>query len=376
MRFVITTGGTGGHIFPALALCEEIQKNNPNASILFIGAKYGMEKDLCHKRKIPFLALNVEGFIGRGVKCVKAFLLLIKAYFQAKKILKSNNIDVIIGFGGYASAPSILAAKSLNIPIFLAEQNAYPGTVHRYFARFAQKIMLSIPVKNGFFTKKIEEKCIITGNPVREEIALYATKEIEIKNRKSKKLLILGGSLGAASINSLIISLLDDLHKEGIEILHQCGKKDYERVCEAYKKGPYPTSCVQAFIDDMQTTYNEADCVIARAGASTIAELACMKKAALFIPFPFAAHNHQYYNAKALEEKNACLLLEEKELYHNNSVINNRKLLTNISMIFDTNSLLKNELEENIAQFAKPFASKEMYQIIIDSFIEIKEKNK
>ncbi len=376
MRFIITTGGTGGHIFPALALCDEIKKNLPQASILFIGANYGMEKELCKKRNIPFLGLEVEGFIGRGVKSLKALFLLFKAYFQAKKILKSNKIDIVVGFGGYASAPSILAAKSLKIPIFLAEQNAFPGSVNRYFASFAEKILLSIPIKKGIYSSENEQKCIITGNPVRNEI-VEASKDISnINLRSSKKLLILGGSLGAQSINSIIGSLLEDLHKEDIEIVHQCGKKDYERMCKIYEDSPYSSSCVQAFIDDMSTAYKNADFVIARAGASTIAELACMKKACLFIPFPFAAHNHQYYNAKTLEEKNACLLIEESSIFHENKVKNKELVLNSILEVFHKDNTKKEELKQNIATFAKPNAAKEMYDCILNTFIEIVEKSR
>ncbi len=361
MRIIITTGGTGGHIFPAIALIKEIQRQNPSAYILFVGAEYGMEKEICEKENIPFVSLNVRGFVGRGFKSISALFLLYKAYFQAKKIVREYKIDTIVGFGGYASAPSILAARALKKNIFLAEQNAFPGAVNRYFADFANTIMLSIPVKEGLYNEEVAQKCVITGNPVREEIAQYA--DSEVSRTQSKKLLILGGSLGAQSINSLIISLLDDLHEHNIEITHQCGKSDFERVKEAYTQSKYPTSCVHAFVDDMQSAYANADFIIARAGASTIAEIACVAKATIFIPFPHAAHNHQFYNAQSLLEKNACLLIEEKEIYQENTVTNKELLLEKILYLAE-NADSRYTLACNVRTFAKKEATKEMYTII------------
>lgn len=361
MRIIITTGGTGGHIFPALALAKEILEKEPHSSILFVGGTYGMEKELCKKADIPFIALEVQGFIGKGLKSIKALYLLIKAYFQAKALLKKEEIDCVIGFGGYASAPCILAARSLKRKIYFHEQNAFPGAVHRYFASFADKIMLSIPIEKGIYSENITKKCIITGNPVRKEIAQLTQKEVE--KSQGKKLLILGGSLGAKSINTLIVSLLELLHIENIEITHQCGAKEYEKVSSAYKDSPYPSSCVHSFIEDMQKAYRDADIIIARAGASSLAELACVAKPVILIPFPFAAHNHQFYNAKSLEEKEACILIEEKEMYKNETIINKELLFKNILLLL--NSREKSyALAQNIRLFAKPSAVSNMLNII------------
>ncbi len=364
MNIIITTGGTGGHIFPALALAKEIQEKEANYKVIFVGAKNGMEEELCQKANVSFKALEVEGFIGRGLKSIKALFLLFNAFFKARQIIKDEKIDCVIGFGGYASAPSILAAKSLGKTIFFHEQNAYPGAVHRTFASFAKKIMLSIPVEKTVFPTKIKEKCILTGNPVRSEIAqLYTHERDEVENTKKIKLFILGGSLGAQSINSLIVDILPKLHHKDIEILHQCGKADYERVKSLYEESSYDASCVHAFIDDMKSAYETADIVVARAGASTLAELACVKKACILIPFPFAAHNHQYYNAKSLLDKDACILIEENKMYKNRKVTDSSLLITQILSLASSKER-RYTLSQNIKTFAKPYAVEQMLKII------------
>ncbi len=362
MRILVTTGGTGGHIFPALAFIEEIRLQNPSAYILFVGAKYGMEEELCKKANVNFKALEVKGFIGKGLKSIQACLLLAKAYFQAKKIIKKEKIDIVVGFGGYASAPSIIAAKALRKKIYFHEQNAFPGAVHRVFAPLAKKIFHAMPIANNVFSEKTLKKCVLTGNPVRKEIAQLSDLPIQ-KENKGKKLLILGGSLGARSINTLIISMLEELHAKDIEITHQCGKKDYDFVKKAYEQSPYSSSCVHAFISDMKEAYQQADFVIARAGASTITELACASKPSIFIPFPYAAHNHQYHNAHGFEEKNACILLEEKNLYKNNEVIN-KELLLNTILSLAQNEEQRYTLALNIRKCAITNATSIMYEQI------------
>ncbi len=363
MNIIITTGGTGGHIFPALALAKEILEKEPSYKIIFVGAKYGMEEELCKKANLRFKSLEVQGFIGKGLKSIKALYLLFNAFFKAREIIKEENIDCVIGFGGYASAPSILAAKSLKKPIFFHEQNAFPGAVHRIFAAFAKKIMLSIPVEKTVFPQKIKQKCVLTGNPVRAEIANMLTENSNESNNEKIKIFILGGSLGAQSINSLICDILPKLHAEDIEITHQCGKADYERVKKIYEESAYSPTCVHAFIDDMKKAYSEADIVIARAGASTLAELACAKKPAILIPFPFAAHNHQYYNAKSLSEKEACILLEEHKMYKNKQVADSSLLLTHILSLASSKER-RYTLSNNIKSFAKPHAVEQMFRLI------------
>ncbi len=364
MNIIITTGGTGGHIFPALALAKEIQEKEPSYKVLFVGAKYGMEEELCKKANLPFKALEVQGFIGKGIKSIKAFFLLLRAFFAARQIIKEQEIDCVIGFGGYASAPSILAAKSLKKTILFHEQNAFPGAVHRAFASFAKKIMLSIPIEKTVFPQKVKEKCVLTGNPVRAEIARLYNESFEEKPKSEKiKIFILGGSLGAQSINSIICDLLAKLHNEDLEILHQCGKADEERVKKLYEDSPYDSSCVHAFIDDMKKAYSEADIVIARAGASTLAELACAAKASILIPFPFAAHNHQYFNAKSLLEKDACILIKEDKMYKNKAVTDSSLLLTHILSLAHSKER-RYSLSSNIKTFAKPYAATQMLRVI------------
>lgn len=304
MRIVLTTGGTGGHIFPALAVAEQLKQRG--AELLFIGSTYGHEAELVAKAGIPFQGLNVQGVLRRGVASFAAVFHLLAAVFPAKKILKDFHPQVVAGFGAYASFAPLVAAKWLGIPITLHEQNAIPGLSNKILGKLAKKIFLSLPQRGHFFNPQI---CIITGNPVRESI-----RRVQKRTTSEKHLLITGGSQGAKAVNSVILANLERLIQAGVQIRHQCGSLDLERVKASYISHGYDTSNVYPFIDNMAEAYTWADLVVCRAGATSVAELTVAGKPSILIPFPYATHDHQTQNAAVLSKAGAACLVPQNEI--------------------------------------------------------------
>lgn len=304
-KVILTTGGTGGHIFPALAVAEELRGRYPAIELLFVGGEYGMEKALLGKAGIPFRALPVRGVLGRGLKSVAALLKLGSSMFQARKILKEFSPDVVAGFGGYASFPIMLMAKSRGIPALLHEQNAIAGASNRFLAKLGVKVCATLPDTQGF--AKIEE---VTGNPVRASLREIGKKSFG----NSKRLFVLGGSQGAAGLNRFMADSLPFFAEKGVEIIHQCGKKDEPWLKNLYKQHSFPEDSARAFIDSIADVYEWADLILCRSGASTIAEICIAGVPAVFVPFPSAIHDHQTWNAKILQNSGGACLVPEKDL--------------------------------------------------------------
>ncbi len=307
VRVILTTGGTGGHIFPALAVAEQLRLEG--AELLFVGSQYGAEARLAKQAGLDFRGLPVRGVLGRGLRSVGALWGLFRAVFMARSILKSFRPDVVIGFGAYASFPSLAAARLAGVPIAVHEQNAMPGLTNRMLARLAQRVFLSLPDVTGAFDSA---KCVQTGNPVRESIVEAGKKAVE--HPGTRRLLVMGGSQGAKAINSVVLASLERLTRAGIEIRHQTGSFDLERVLAGYRAHGIDASGVTPFIDNVAEAYQWADLVLCRAGATSVAELAVAGKPAVLIPFPYATHDHQTYNARVMVEQGAALLLAEKDL--------------------------------------------------------------
>ena len=305
-RVVLTTGGTGGHIFPALAVAEQLRQRG--SEVLFVGSSQGTEARLAAQAGIPFEGLPVHGVLGRGIRSIGAAFGLVRAVGQAKNILRRFQPDVVVGFGAYASFAPLLAAWISGIPTAVHEQNAMPGMTNRLLSRLARRVFLSLPDTHGAFQSG---KCVLTGNPVRESIVQLAD------NRKSglpgKHLLVMGGSQGARAINSLVIAGLRRLYDAGVTIRHQAGAGDLDRVRAAYHANGFDTSVVTPFIDAMPEAYTWADLVLCRAGATSVAELAVSGTPAILIPFPYATHDHQTSNARVMSEAGAALLIPETE---------------------------------------------------------------
>ena len=308
-RIVLTTGGTGGHIFPALAVAEAIRSSDPDVKLLFIGSAQGRESRLARLAGLDFRGLNVRGFMGRGSQKIRASIEMALAFFGAVQELHRFRPDVVAGFGGYASFAPMLAASVLGIRTVIHEQNAVAGSCNRVLGKIAGDICLSMENTTGF----PKAKCLHTGNPVRKAMNIAGTRRVPAPH-VPRRLLVLGGSQGAHALNEFICAILPRLKALNIEIRHQTGAADHSRVCIAYEESGYPPECVSPFFDDMAEIYEWADIAICRSGASTIGELSATGLPALLVPFPFAIHDHQAANAQMQVNAGAAYVIQESEL--------------------------------------------------------------
>lgn len=347
-KFILTTGGTGGHIFPALAVAESLRENFPDCEILFIGANYGLERELAMKASIKFIGLNAHGILGKGFAAPLALLHLLSSIPKAIKIIKEFKPDCTVGFGNYASFAAIIASQICNIPTILHEQNAIPGTTNKICSKFAKKICLSLPNTEGFNSKK----CILTGNPIRKEIC-----QITFSKRQKKctrRLLVLGGSLGARALNKYICDNLSLFKENNIEIIHQTGQKEWEKVFFTYARHNYHPKNVKPFISKMSEAYAWADLILCRAGASTVAEICAVGLPAILVPFPHAIHDHQTQNAKFLEKIGGAILVPEENITQVGELV--------IKYLKDSDGLLG--MSKNILKLARPDAANNVVAVI------------
>ncbi len=354
-RFIISGGGTGGHIYPAVAIANELKNRFPEAEFLFVGARDKMEM-----QKVPQAGYAIKGLWISGIQRKLTLdnamfpLKLASSMWNSFKIIKSFKPDVVIGTGGFASGAVLKAASMLNIPTVIQEQNSYPGITNKLLAKRANKICVAYENLERFFPK---DKMILTGNPVRQDLINEASKSEAIAyfnlDANKKTLLVLGGSLGARRINQLIEKELDFLLSQNIQIIWQCGKlylNDYSKYTEK------DNVQVVAFIDRMDLVYAAADVVISRSGASSVSELCIVGKPTIFIPSPNVAEDHQTKNAKAISDKSGAILIKESELE------------AQFETVFS--DLISNEskqlgLSQNIKKLAKPNATKDIVEEIV-----------
>jgi UDP-N-acetylglucosamine--N-acetylmuramyl-(pentapeptide) pyrophosphoryl-undecaprenol N-acetylglucosamine transferase len=308
-KCLVMAGGTGGHIFPALAVARELQ--NRNFQIHWLGSAGGMEEKIVEDAKIPLSLISVKGVRGKsGIKRLLAPLMLLRALFQALGVMINVKPDVVLGFGGFASAPGGFAAWLMRRPLVIHEQNAVAGLTNKLLAPLAKKVLHAFPIA---FANT--EKTVVTGNPVRNLIADIADPEARALGRAQKmRLLVLGGSLGATVINEMVPSALMALSEEDRpEVIHQCGVRHLQSTLDFYHNCGVEAR-VEPFIDDMCAVYEWADFVICRSGAMTIAELALAGVGALLVPYPHAVDDHQTKNAEYLAAANAAILIQQSEL--------------------------------------------------------------
>lgn len=309
MKLLLAGGGTGGHLFPAVALAQLLLKQEEQAAVQFVGTEKGLEARLLPKLGLPLQTVDMAGVVGRGLRGkLEMFPRLIKSMNQARTILKTFVPDLVIGVGGYASVPVLLMAKVLGIPYAIHEQNALPGLSNKLLGRWAKQIFLSYPDSVAGFAA---DKTVVTGNPLRPGL-----ETVDPHLPEPGKLLIFGGSRGARAINQAVCKMLPILKDwpECPQLLHQTGEDDLQDVRQAYIAAGFDPQQVVPFIDDMATAYAEARLVICRAGATTLAELTACGRPAILIPFPFAAGDHQTANARTLEAAGAAKLLPQPEL--------------------------------------------------------------
>ena len=346
MKVLISGGGTGGHIFPAVSIANALRKIQPDCKILFIGANGRLEMTKVPQAGYEIIGLDVKGFERKYLwKNFTVILTFLKSYFKAKKIVKNFAPDVAVGVGGYVSGAAMRAASALKVPVLLQEQNSFAGVTNKFLAKKADKICVAYNGMEKFFQK---EKIIFTGNPVRE--LKIKNDELTIAydhfglDKNKKTLLIIGGSLGAKTINQSILAGIEKLQSADIQVVWQTGKTYSEDIDNALKnKNLQSTIYNLQFIERMDYAYAVADLVISRAGASSISELCLLEKPSILVPSPNVAENHQFHNANALAIKDAAILIEDKDAVEN--LVNEA-----VSTIFDTQKL--NELSKNISQLA------------------------
>jgi len=353
-KVIISGGGTGGHIFPAIAIADEIKRRNPDADILFIGAEGKMEMEKVPQAGYKIIGLTIAGF---QRKFTFSNLLLpfkiLKSMAKAKRILKEFKPEVVIGVGGYASGPTLKAATMLKIPTLVQEQNSFAGKTNKILGKSVNTICTAYDGMEKFFPKK---KIILTGNPVRKEMVEIGGKREEAFNfyqldSSKKTLLVIGGSLGARTLNEAMVNHLQLLQENNIQVLWQCGKFYFETLQAELKEKDLSGIHLTQFITRMDLAYALADVIISRAGAISVSELCLVQKPMILVPSPNVAEDHQTHNAMALVNKLAALLVKDSEAKE-------QLIPTSIKLLND--SELCKELRLNSKHLAKPQATEEI----------------
>tara|TARA_B100000965_G_scaffold187527_2_gene156502 strand:- start:252 stop:1334 length:1083 start_codon:yes stop_codon:yes gene_type:complete len=350
-KFLISGGGTGGHIYPALSIADELCKNFLSPKILFVGSKNRMEM-----QKVPDHGYKIKGLWISGIKRSYSFsnflvpLKIIHSLVRSFLIIKNFKPDFVIGTGGFASGPLLYIASKLKIPTLIQEQNSYAGLTNKILSSSVDCICVAYNDMNKYFPT---QKILFTGNPVRNDINYIKpnTKNFFNSNKKRKVVLILGGSLGAKKINQFISKNLEYFEKKNLSIIWQCGKL----YSDQYKKYNSKNVQVHSFIKDISRAYFSSDYIISRSGASVISELCIVGKPVLFIPSPNLAEDHQTKNAKEIVKNNAAIMVKERDL--------NRLFFASFDKLVNDDSFSK-RLSQSIKKLAKPNATKEIIKKI------------
>lgn len=350
MRVAIAGGGTGGHLYPGIAVAERLKEKGVR-DILFIGTERGIEARVIPREGYRIEFIRSSGIVGKSIlKTFKGMINLILSIIDSIKILRRYNPDIVIGVGGYASFAPVFLSRFMGIPSIILEQNSIPGLANKILSRFANAVCITYHESFNFFPSS---KTVLTGNPVRMRI-MEGSREGGLRlfglSPQRDTVLIFGGSSGARSINRAVVDSLPYLIdlKDSVQFLHQTGDNDYEFVKEAYRR--YGLSgTVAPFIYQMPEAYAVADLIVSRAGATTLAEITALGKAAILIPYPYAAGRHQEFNARKLHDMGAAIMLSEREL-------SGERLAKEIKRLLKDQAL-KKDLEKNSRAFGRPEAS-------------------
>jgi UDP-N-acetylglucosamine--N-acetylmuramyl-(pentapeptide) pyrophosphoryl-undecaprenol N-acetylglucosamine transferase len=368
-RLIISGGGTGGHIFPAVAVANEFKARYPSAEILFVGAEGRMEMTRVPEAGYKIIGLWISGLQRRLTFSNLLFpIKLLVSYFRAIKIVNQFKPHVVIGTGGYASGPIMIAATRKGTPTVIQEQNSYAGLANKRVAEKASRVCVAYEGMEKYFPAN---KIVITGNPVRKDILNIESKRNQALSHfgftpENKVLLIIGGSLGARTINESVINGMEKLVAAEIQVLWQTGKGYYEAYKSKLANYDLKRIRVQDFVREMDLAYAAADVVISRAGALSVSEICVAKKPVILVPSPNVAEDHQTKNAKALSEKDAALLIRDAD--------SNAMLIdTALKLIFDSDK--SDRLRKNIAAFARPNATSEIVDEIEKLLPAVKNKS-
>ena len=346
LKVIISGGGTGGHIFPAVSIANAIKAKYPDTDILFVGAENRMEMERVPAVGYKIIGLPVAGFDRKNLfKNIPVLIKLYKSLSLAKKTLKAFQPDIAIGVGGYASGPTLKAAAKMGIPTIIQEQNSYAGVTNKLLAKKAAKICVAYEGMEQFFPK---EKIVLTGNPVRQDLICSEEKRQEAYSYfnldpNKKTIVVVGGSLGARTINESILPYIEELIESDVQIVWQTGKYYYKDLASQCPDTKYVH--LTEFISRMDLAYSVADLIISRAGASSISEFCLLGKSVILVPSPNVAEDHQTKNAQALVKKNAAIMVADKDA--------RKELIPEAIRVLEDDRLLQS-LKENILTMALP----------------------
>lgn len=358
MRIVVSGGGTGGHIYPALALIREIQNKTEEAEFLYIGTKKGLESDLVPRENIPFKSIHITGFKRKlSLENIKTIFRFLKGVSDSKKMLKEFKADIVIGTGGYVCGPVVYAAAKLGIPTIIHEQNSVPGLTNKFLSKYVDKIAICFEEAKTYFPK---EKVVLTGNPRASEVL----GKDGIKGRMSAGLktnvplvLIFGGSRGARPINEAVVKSFAQLREKPYQVLYVTGDAHFEDVKKEVELVGNPENVViKPFIHNMPEVLAGTDLTIARAGATTLAELTSLGIPSILIPSPYVTNNHQEKNAQALSDHGAAQILLEKDL-------TSKKLIDSMDQILIDDKKLK-EMKQAAKKLGIPDAAGRLFKLM------------
>ncbi|MFA9557364.1 undecaprenyldiphospho-muramoylpentapeptide beta-N-acetylglucosaminyltransferase [Evansella sp. AB-rgal1] len=319
MKVLVTGGGTGGHIYPALAFIRTIQKHNKDAKYLYIGTENGLEAKIVNKENIPFKTVNISGFKRKlSFDNVQTILRFLKAVRVARKYIEDFQPDIVVGTGGYVCGPVVYAAAKKGIPTIIHEQNSVPGLTNKFLSKYVDRVAISFDASKQYFPKS---KVVLTGNPRAQEVVEAAKKSngnrlVKLGLSSAKKtVLVVGGSRGARPINEAIIGTLDEWKKKDYQCLYVTGEVHYESVKKELEKVPTLNNIVCVpYIHDMPQVLSEVHLLVARAGATTLSETTALGLPSILIPSPYVTNNHQEKNARSLESVNAAKVILEKDM--------------------------------------------------------------
>lgn len=359
MRFVISGGGTGGHIYPAISIANKIKEKLPSAEILFIGTEMGLESDVVPKAGYKIKHITVS-YLKRKISLhnVKSGFKLMKGIFEARRILKEFKPDVVIGTGGFVCGPVLYVAASLGLKTIIHEQNVFPGLTNRILSRYVDRILLSFQEAQRYF--KYPNKLVYTGNPIRDDFFLIKEEDARVQYKLDNSqaiVLVVGGSGGSAKLNNTVIEMLSINNQLNFKLIWATGKNHYDKAVKSLDEKTLKDHIVVPYIDDMPYAVKASDIIVCSAGAITIAELTAAGKPSVLIPKAHTAENHQEYNAKAMEEKGAAIMIKENQL-------TGETLFNGISKIFSNNKLLE-DMREASRKSAKIDATEAILREII-----------
>lgn len=353
LRVIISAGGTGGHIYPALAIINKIKEKEPDSKFLYIGTHNRMEKDIVPAAGIPFEAIEMYGFYRKALhKNVKTVRCLMKSYKKCKKLIQEFQPDIVIGVGGYVTAPVIRAAHKLGVKTFIHEQNSVPGASNLYLSKIVDKIGVSLESTMKEFPK---EKTVFTGNPCGESaLNAPAINKVELGLDPKKKLvLFVMGSLGSSKMNEILCKMMSVFKNKEYDVLFITGRSDYENI----KDQSFPSNIkVVPYVENLPRVMKKTDVMVTRAGASTISEIIALELPSILVPSPYVPNNHQYKNAMDLVKVDAAILVEEKELHGD-------KLVREIDDLIHDDHKIR-QMKTNLRRLGKPDSAEVIYREI------------